>query len=130
MKKKLAIITILIFTAFSVVATSLCMIKEDVHAAGSVTDNLTVKIGYWGMSSDDYVTKGTFTWGQLNSALPVYEDAFSFFRQEKSGDYSTIIDSAIKFRDVGTALGGNDARRKCCISRYGKLYCSAGNTEL
>lgn len=97
MKKKLAIITILIFTAFSVVATSLCMIKEDVHAAGCVTDNLTVKIGYWGMSSDDYVTKGTFTWGQLNSALPVYEDAFSFFRQEKSGDYSTIIDSARGF---------------------------------
>ena len=66
-------------------------------AAGAVTDTLTVKIGYWGMDTDSYVTVGTYHWSELEANLPLYYAAYSFYRAGTDGDYVTVIDSAYGF---------------------------------
>ena len=66
-------------------------------AAGTVTDTLTVKIGYWGMDTDSYVTVGTYHWSELEANLPLYYEAYSFYRAGTDGDYVTVIDSAYGF---------------------------------
>lgn len=72
----------------------LCM---HASAAGTVTDTLTVKVGYWGMDVDSYVEVGTFHWSELEQNLPLHRQAYSFFRPDAEGEYRTAIDSAYGF---------------------------------
>lgn len=67
-----------------------------VFGAGYVTDDLTVKIGYWGMDASTYVTKGTYNWYTLASSLPLHQQAYSFYQENKYG-YNAVIDSAKGF---------------------------------
>ena len=67
-----------------------------VFASGYVTDDLTVKIGYWGMDESTFVEKGTYNWYTLASSLPIHKVAYYFYRENKYG-YETIIDSAKGF---------------------------------
>ena len=67
-----------------------------VFASGYVTDDLTVKIGYWGMDESTFVEKGTYNWYTLASSLPLHQVAYSFYQENKYG-YNTIIDSAKGF---------------------------------
>ena len=69
---------------------------SNVFAGGYVTDDLTVKIGYWGMDESTFVEKGTYNWYTLASSLPLHNVAYSFYRENKYG-YDTIIDSAKGF---------------------------------
>lgn len=66
-------------------------------AAGQVTDTLTVKVGYFGMDTDNYVEVGTYHWSELSQNLPIVENAYSFFRSGTDGVYRTVIDSARGF---------------------------------
>lgn len=66
-------------------------------AAGQVTDTLTVKVGYFGMETDNYVEVGTYHWLELSQNLPIVENAYSFFRSGTDGVYRTVIDSARGF---------------------------------
>ena len=67
-----------------------------VFASGYVTDDLTVKIGYWGMDESTFVEKGTYNWYTLASSLPIHKVAYSFYQENKYG-YNAIIDSAKGF---------------------------------
>lgn len=67
-----------------------------VFASGYVTDDLTVKIGYWGMDESTFVEKGTYNWYTLASSLPMHKVAYSFYQENKYG-YNAIIDSAKGF---------------------------------
>ena len=57
----------LLLTTVLAVLLSVCLTAS---AAGAVTDTLTVKIGYWGMDTDSYVTAGTYHWSELEANLP------------------------------------------------------------
>ena len=74
-----------------------CVLCTGVQAAGSVTDTLTVKVGYFGMETDRYVELATYHWSELYNALPLYQTAYSFFRSVDDGTYNTVIDSAYGF---------------------------------
>ena len=69
--------------------------------ADTVTDTITIKVGYWGMPEEDYVEKVTFHWTELDDAyggaLPTHEEAYSFFRDAEDGTYSTVVVSARGF---------------------------------
>ncbi len=69
--------------------------------AESVTDTITIKVGYWGMSEEDYVEKATFHWTELDDAyggaLQTHEEAYSYFRDAEDGTYSTVVVSARGF---------------------------------
>lgn len=71
------------------------------NMGGSVTDTLTIKVGYWGMSEADYVEKATYHWTELDDqfggAMETHQQAYSFFRESDDGGYQTIIDSARGF---------------------------------
>lgn len=88
MKKLFAIILVLLL-AFCLTGTS--------FAAGQVTDTLTIKVGYYGMESEDYVEVASYHWSELYSNLPLYQNAYSFFRVSSDGTYYTVIDSAYGF---------------------------------
>ena len=83
----------LIFSVFSISGS-----PAQVYAEGAVTDTLTIKVGYWGMSADTFVEKGTYRWDELDDlfggSLTSYRAAFSFYRAGDDGTYQTIIDSA------------------------------------
>lgn len=66
-------------------------------AAGQVTDTLTVKVGYFGMETEQYAEVGTYHWSELSQNLPIVENAYSFFRSGTDGVYRTVIDSARGF---------------------------------
>ncbi len=74
-----------------------CVLCTSAGAAGSVTDTLTVKVGYFGMETDRYVELATYHWSELYHALPLYQAAYSFFRGMDDGTYNTVIDSAYGF---------------------------------
>ncbi len=80
---------------------------------GSVTDTLTIKVGYWGMEEKDYVEKTTWHWTELDDQwggmLETHQQAYSFFRESDEGGYKTVIDSARGFylRDLLTVSGIN-----------------------
>ena len=81
------------------VLTSLCMIglKTGRAEAETVTDTLTIKIGYWGMPETEYVTKAEYHWTQLQKELPVYEQAYSYFRDKENRSYAVIVAAARGF---------------------------------
>ena len=82
-------------------------------SGGSVTDTLTIKVGYWGMEEKDYVEKTTYHWTELDDQwggmLETHQQAYSFFRESDEGGYKTVIDSARGFyiRDLLTCAGIN-----------------------
>ena len=88
MKRFLLLLTVL------AVLLSVCLTAS---ATGAVTDTLTVKLGYWGMDTDTYVTVGTYHWSELEANLPLHYAAYSFYRAGTDGDYVTVIDSAYGF---------------------------------
>lgn len=65
--------------------------------AETVTDTLTIKIGYWGMPETEYVTKAEYHWTQLQKELPVYEQAYSYFRDKENRSYAVIVAAARGF---------------------------------
>ena len=71
------------------------------NLGGSVTDTLTIKVGYWGMSESDYVEKVTYHWTELDDQfggmLQTHQQAYSFFRESDDGGFQTVIDSARGF---------------------------------
>ncbi len=89
MKRLILLLTILLALA------ALC--ASPASATGTVTDTLTVKVGYWGMDTDAYVTVGSYHWSELEANLPLYYAAYSFYRAGTDGDYVTVIDSAYGF---------------------------------
>lgn len=93
MKRKLLAFPLILCLALTL---SMGFNFSKVFGAGYVTDDLTVKIGYWGMKDSTYVTKGTYNWYTLASSLPLHKQAYSFYQENKYG-YNTIIDSAKGF---------------------------------
>lgn len=75
----------------------LLSLAAPILAAGQVTDTLTVKVGYFGMETENYVEVGTYHWSELSQNLPIVENAYSFFRNGTDGIYRTVIDSARGF---------------------------------
>lgn len=75
----------------------LLSLAAPVLAAGQVTDTLTVKVGYFGMETEQYAEVGTYHWSELSQNLPIVENAYSFFRSGTDGIYRTVIDSARGF---------------------------------
>ena len=63
----------------------------DRSEAETVTDTLTIKIGYWGMEEKDYIEKGTYHWTELQQELNLYEIPYSYFRDRDNGTYKTIV---------------------------------------
>lgn len=84
-------------TIFLTALVLLLCLSPAVSAAGEVTDTLTVKVGYWGMDTDSYVTVGTYHWSELEANLPLHQVAYSFYRSGVDGSYYTVIDSAYGF---------------------------------
>lgn len=74
-----------------------CALCTSSQAVGTVTDTLTVKVGYFGMETERYVEVATYHWTELYDALPLYQNAYSFFRMTDDGTYTTVIDSAYGF---------------------------------
>ena len=93
-----------------------------VFASGYVTDDLTVKIGYWGMDESTFVEKGTYNWYTLASSLPMHKVAYSFYQENKYG-YNTIIDSAKGFYIgdfldfAGIERSGINSISRACVPR-------------
>ena len=88
MKRKMS------FLVAGLLCLSLCLGAE---AAGTVTDTLTVRVGYYGMEQDRYVEVATYHWSELYDVLPLHYEAYSFFRSTDDGTYNTVIDSAYGF---------------------------------
>ena len=101
MKRKMS------FLVAGLLCLSLCLGAE---AAGTVTDTLTVRVGYYGMEQDRYVEVATYHWSELYDALPLHYEAYSFFRSTDDGTYNTVIDSAYGFlRTCWTTPGSTAA---------------------
>ena len=65
--------------------------------AETATDTLIVAVGYWGMDLSDYAIAGSYFWGELEANLPMYEQAYSFYRSSSETEYVSIVDSAYGF---------------------------------
>lgn len=93
LKKPIAavILCLMMFPAFTV----------QCFAAGTVTDTITIKVGYWGIDTDDYTEKATYHWTELDDnvggALASHEAAYSFYKEGANYRFGTVIDSARGF---------------------------------
>ena len=71
------------------------------YGAGTVTDTITIKVGYWGIEQSDYVEKATYHWTELDDnvggAMTTHEVAYSFYREGADHRFGTVIDSARGF---------------------------------
>ncbi|MBO4834483.1 MAG: hypothetical protein J5483_00055, partial [Lachnospiraceae bacterium] len=66
--------------------------------ADAVTDTLTVRVGYSGMNLNEYVVAGSYHWGELMGALPLYEQAYSYYQSgNNEKEYTAIVDAARGF---------------------------------
>ena len=65
--------------------------------AETVTDTLTIKLGYWGMKEEDYVEKATYHWTELQSNLNIVTEDYSFFKGKENGSYSIVVASGTGF---------------------------------
>lgn len=74
--------------------TAVCLLPGRAEAGGIATDTLTVKAGYYGMDSSQYVEAGTYHWTELQENLTMYYEAYTFFRPTGEGDYRVVVDSA------------------------------------
>lgn len=75
----------------------ICSLCASAEATGQVTDTLTIKVGYFGMDTDSYVQVASYHWSELYNTLPLYQNAYSFYRSSDDGNYCTVIDSAYGF---------------------------------
>ena len=78
--------------------TAVCLLPGRAEAGGIATDTLTVKVGYYGMDSSQYVEAGTYHWTELQENLTMYYEAHAFFRPTGEGDYRVVVDSAYGIR--------------------------------
>lgn len=62
------------------------------------TDTLTVKVGYYGMDSSQYVEAGTYHGTELQENLTMYYEAYTFFCPTGEGDGRVVVDSAYGIR--------------------------------
>ncbi|MGN0293705.1 MAG: hypothetical protein ACI4D3_06855 [Lachnospiraceae bacterium] len=91
-KKRILAVLIASVCAFSFLVVPL-QVKSD-----SVTDTLSVCVGYYGMDLTDYVTVRTYHWSELEQALPIYEEAYSYFSSGTfDNEYTAIVDAAHGF---------------------------------
>ncbi len=71
------------------------------YGAGTVTDTITIKVGYWGIDQSDYVEKATYHWTELDDnvggALTTHEVAYSFYKEGADHRFGSVIDSARGF---------------------------------
>ncbi len=75
----------------------LAIIPPEKAKADAVTDTLTIAVGYWGMDFSDYAVAGTYFWGELEAALPMYEQAYSYYQSGSATEYTSVVDSAYGF---------------------------------
>lgn len=71
--------------------------SSSVSNADSVTDTLSIKVGYSGMELSDYVEVGTYHWSELSKSLPLHKVAYSYFQSKSKTEYTAIVDSARGF---------------------------------
>ncbi|MDO4868792.1 MAG: hypothetical protein Q4A65_00670 [Bacillota bacterium] len=107
---------------FAVCMTLIPQINGEAEAE-TVTDTVTVKVGYWGMKETEYVEKDTFHWTELRDSLGLYEQAYSFFQGKEDGSYKTVVVSAKGFylEDILALAGVNMSDMKN-ISFYTNDY--------
>ena len=101
-------------------ALDFAAVTEVSHGA-MATDTLTIKVGYWGMDTDDFMEKTTYNAQQLES-LGTHDVAYSFCRNDKSRkSFGTVIDSArgVYIEDIITE-SGISLRDVNCIQFYTK----------
>lgn len=82
-----ALLTILLLTP---------LLRQNVRA-DIVTDTLTVKVGYFGMAPEEYIEVGTYFWWELEEALPLHKETYSFFRGDtlnRLDEMRTVVDAA------------------------------------
>lgn len=72
------------------------LLPRQAQAAGIATDDLRIRVGYFGMDVDEYVDVDTYHWSQLESDLPLHRQAYTFLRNGDDGEYR-VVDSAIGF---------------------------------
>ena len=97
------------------VLTCLCLIGPIASAvrAETVTDTLTIKIGYWGMPESDYVTKAEYHWTELQAMYGSAGDLpaipYTYFQGKESGSYKIVVASArgVLLEDVLNYAGVN-----------------------
>ncbi|MBO4834906.1 MAG: hypothetical protein J5483_02225 [Lachnospiraceae bacterium] len=88
---------ILLFAA-AMIALSVLLFSSAKTRADAVTDTLTVRVGYWGMNLNEYVIAGSYHWSELMGALPLYEQAYSYYQSgSNEKEYTAIVDAARGF---------------------------------
>ncbi len=90
---------ILIFVLVSMLLSGLILPVRSLVLADAVTDTLAVRVGYSGMELKEYVEIGKWHWSDLARELTVYEQAFSYYKKDKSDgtEFTAIVDSARGF---------------------------------
>ena len=84
--------------AATLIVLSVVLFSSAKTRADAVTDTLTVRVGYWGMNLNEYVTAGTYHWSELMGALPLYEQAYSYFQSGSTDkEYTAVVDAARGF---------------------------------
>ena len=73
------------------------LLPRQAYASGIATDDLRIRVGYFGMETDEYVDVDTYHWTQLERDLPLHQQAYSFLRNGDDGEYRVVIDSAMGF---------------------------------
>lgn len=76
---------------------ALLLLPRPAYASGIATDDLRIRVGYFGMDTDEYVDVDTYHWSVLENALPLYEQAYTFLRSGEDGAYRVVVDSAKGF---------------------------------
>ena len=72
------------------------LLPRQAQAAGIATDDLRIRVGYFGMDTDEYVDVDTYHWSQLENDLPQHRQAYTFLRNGDDGEYR-VVDSAKGF---------------------------------
>ena len=73
------------------------LLPRQAQAAGIATDDLRIRVGYFGMDTDEYVDVDTYHWSQLENDLPQHRQAYTFLRNGDDGEYRVVVDSAKGF---------------------------------
>ena len=81
----------LVFALCAVLIFTMCLLLPRPTEAETVTDTLTIKIGYWGMDEKDYVTKAEYHWTELQTNLEILEVPYSYFKDRDNGSYKTVV---------------------------------------
>lgn len=89
--------------------TAVCLLPGRAEAGGIATDTQTVKAGYYGMGSSQYVEAGTYHWTELQENLTMYYEAYSFFRPTGEGDYRVVENSGSSAETPGENDPGADS---------------------